>query len=119
MREKAVYFLIYFFLIGLICSTAQAEEALEDTGVKRYGVVHNIAEDRHIEKIGGAYEPEGIDKYNRRHFDRIHDEIADIKLAINENQEILIRILQQMDQIKMTENQTSPSSEEEKNILVF
>ncbi|MBI4550376.1 MAG: hypothetical protein HY714_05575, partial [Candidatus Omnitrophica bacterium] len=43
-----------------------------DEGVKKFGTVHNIAEDRKIEKIGGLYEPEGLDKYMKRLFEGVN-----------------------------------------------
>lgn len=49
----------------------QAEEPVKgkDGGILKYGVLHDVAEDREFERIGGKYEPEGLDKYMKRHFD--------------------------------------------------
>lgn len=72
----------WFLIALLILSSARpvyltAVEAKEevDAGVVRYGVTHNIAEDRVVQKIGGIYEPEGLDKYMKRKFDEIHAKI--------------------------------------------
>ncbi|MCM8774743.1 MAG: hypothetical protein NC930_00065 [Candidatus Omnitrophica bacterium] len=53
-------------------------QAQEDTGVKKHGVVYNIAEDRELEKIGGIYEPEGLDKYVKRKFDMVLQKMDDL-----------------------------------------
>jgi len=77
------------FLTLVFCMTALyalsplvlAEE--KDRGVTRYGVTYNIAEDREIEKIGGVYEPEGLDKYMKRKFDELSSNLQrlDARLA--------------------------------------
>lgn len=66
----------------------------EDGGQKKYGVIHNIAEDRQVERVGGIYEPEGIDKYMKRRFDDLAAQInrLDSRMAQMETQ--IARILQ-------------------------
>lgn len=49
--------------------------AADSEGVKKYGVVHNIAEDRRVEKVGGLYEPEGLDIYMKRHLDTLEAQV--------------------------------------------
>lgn len=72
----------------------EGEEDVESTGVKKYGFVHNIAEDRKLVKVGGVYEPEGLDLYLKRLFDglsarllRLEDKIdrLDKRLAAAES----------------------------------
>ncbi len=72
------------FGIVLVSCSAWAEEA----GQKKYGVVQNIAEDRVVERVGGIYEPEGIDKYMKRRFDMLADQLnkMDSRLANIESQ---------------------------------
>lgn len=53
---------------------ADADEN-KNSGVSRYGVTHNIAQDRKVEKVGGIYEPEGLDKYMKRKFDDLEAKI--------------------------------------------
>lgn len=48
---------------------AQEAEDEETAGVTSHGVVHNIAEDRKVIRVGGRYEPEGLDFYIKRKFD--------------------------------------------------
>jgi len=49
---------------------------------KRYGVIYNIAEDRKVEKVGGIYEPEGIDKYMKRRFDVFDSKLDEINTKL-------------------------------------
>jgi len=63
---------------GLILITAKGSEAQEG-GQKKYGVIHNIADDRLVERVGGIYEPEGIDKYMKRKFDEVSAQIAGLE----------------------------------------
>jgi hypothetical protein len=57
---------------------AEGEEGSRE-GVKKYGLVHNIAEDRRVEKVGGLYEPEGLDLYMKRHMDVLEEQIKGLK----------------------------------------
>jgi len=60
---------------------ADDESARE--GVKKYGIVHNIAEDRRVEKVGGLYEPEGLDIYVKRHLDSLAAEIKGLESRLD------------------------------------
>lgn len=64
---------------GLLCAE---EEAVP--GVKKYGVVHNIAEDRRVEKVGGLYEPEGLDIYIKRHLDAFGAKIEALESKLDD-----------------------------------
>jgi len=67
---RSVFFVLSFVLLWVSAGLyGQEGEEKEDKGIEHYGFVHNIAEDRQVEKIGGIYEPEGLDKYVKRHFD--------------------------------------------------
>jgi len=83
MKLRARCFLSWLLLIShaLLASSvaAAAEEAAEDEiGVRKYGVVHNIADDRKVEKIGGIYEVEGIDKYLKRRLDQVDERLLQL-----------------------------------------
>lgn len=52
-----------------------ADSGSDGEGVKKHGVVHNIAEDRRVEKVGGLYEPEGLDIYMKRHLDTLESQV--------------------------------------------
>ena len=73
---------IIFILIGVLV-TANAFSAEEkDNGVRVNGIAFNIAKDRKIEKIGGLYEPEGIDKYVERRMNQVSEEISKLDAKI-------------------------------------
>lgn len=83
----------YGVFAAVLLSSIEASYA-EDGGQKKYGVIHNIAEDRQVERVGGIYEPEGIDKYMKRRFDDLAAQInrLDSRMAQMETQ--ITRILQ-------------------------
>lgn len=56
-------------------SGADSDEDKEQ-GIKKYGVVFDMAEDRKINKVGGIYEPEQLDKYMKRRFDSADTQLA-------------------------------------------
>lgn len=58
---------------------AAAGVSAQSNGVKKHGVVYNIAEDRQVEKVGGIYEPEGLDKYMQRRFDALESRMSQIE----------------------------------------
>lgn len=92
----------------LISFQVSAQEG--DGGQKKYGVVHNIAEDRLVERVGGLYEPEGIDKYMKRRFDDLAAQInrLDSRMAQMETQ--IARILQIAEAAVTEEGASSVSS---------
>jgi hypothetical protein len=77
--------LVVLLIVVALCSVGKNQVMAEDTikGVKAHGVIHNIAEDRRIEKIGGLYEPEGVDKYMKRHFDKINERIRSLEQQLD------------------------------------
>lgn len=98
-RMLAAYFIFALqvqLALYLIPSTYAEEIIDEDTGVRRYGVVHNIAEDRKVEKIGGTYEPEGLDKYLKRRLDEVNSKIDKLSQGVQvANQKIDLLTAQQ------------------------
>jgi len=58
-------------------------QAIDESGVKLKGVVHNIAEDRLVERVGGRYEPEGLDKYMQRKFERLTAELESVSVKVD------------------------------------
>ena len=70
------------FLIGLTCLIIPVFLNAQDEssgGVKKDGVIHNIAEDREVIKAGGINEPEGLDKYMKRHFDQLEAKVSSME----------------------------------------
>lgn len=57
------------FFLCIVLPDAQCED--ERQGVVAGGVVHNIASDRKVEKIGGILQPEPLDSYLKRLFDNL------------------------------------------------
>lgn len=74
MRIPKIFAAIAVMLCGFAAGSVWADEN-DNSGVVRYGVTHNIAEDRKVEKVGGIYEPEGLDKYMKRKFDDLEAKI--------------------------------------------
>jgi hypothetical protein len=79
--KKLTFTAGFLLLLTGIYGSASAQEET-DKGVKKFGTVHNIADDRRIEKIGGLYEPEGLDKYMKRLFDGLQARIAGIETQV-------------------------------------
>lgn len=74
---------------GLLIAASLVLAEEEGAGVKRHGVIHNIADDRKVERVGGIYEPESLDKYMRRKFDevfskldRMEGQLTDLQTAV-------------------------------------
>lgn len=68
---------------------AEEEPAKSDTagetdqGITKHGFVHNIAPDRRVEKVGGIYEPESLDKYIQRHMENLSKQVSDLDAKIS------------------------------------
>ena len=73
-------------LFGAYGTAEEETESTEsgDSGVKVKGFVYNIAPDREVKKIGGIYEPEGLDLYLKRHLDRLTSEIGQLQEDVGE-----------------------------------
>ncbi len=75
-------FLFIFISVATILLNAQDDEP--EAGVKSHGVIQNISEDRQIERIGGIYQPEGLDKYMKRKFDALNEKIAELEAKVDQ-----------------------------------
>ena len=63
------------------------------SGVKKYGIVHDVADDREFEKVGGIYQAEGLDKYVKKHFDDLSARLTEIDNKITAMQKKLDDVL--------------------------
>lgn len=90
-----------FFAGGLMISSGLFAQ---EGGQKKYGVIHNIAEDRQVERVGGIYEPEGLDKYMKRRFDDIVTrlEALDSRLGAIEAELVSLREMMEQEQKEST-----------------
>lgn len=68
----------------------------DSDSVKVNGVTFNIAKDRKIEKVGGIYEPEGIDKYVDRRVSELSDRLQQMEAKMNETNQKLDKITMQL-----------------------
>jgi len=78
---------VLFWIGGFLPDSLSADE--ESHGVLASGVVHNIAPDRKVEKIGGIMQPEPLDFYLKRLFedlskkmDRMDERLQTIEAAV-------------------------------------
>lgn len=75
--------LFFVVLLAAIPVLTNAQDEDESQGVKRYGVVHNIAPDRQVVNVGGIYEPEGLDIYLKRQLDRVDSRLGSIESKLS------------------------------------
>ena len=66
-----------------LCFSAN-ETKTKDEGVTSHGVVFNIAKDRKVEKVGGLYEPEGLDKYVDRKVSELSERMARFEAQLDQ-----------------------------------
>ena len=89
MRNKTIATALIFLAVGVLLASAvraqddEDEEETQTTGVKKYGFVHNIAQDRKLVKVGGLYEPEGLDLYLKRLFDGLASKMERLEAKID------------------------------------
>ncbi len=109
---KALFWGVFAAVFFSLTTASQAE----DGGQKKYGVIHNIAEDRQVERVGGIYEPEGIDKYMKRRFDDLAAQInrLDSRMAQMESQ--IARILQ-IAEAAVSEDDTQAETSEPRSMV--
>lgn len=95
---KSLYRNLFFLFVCSFAFNAfsQADESNQDQGVKRNGVVFNISPDRRIEKVGGIYEPEGLDKYVDRRMREISERIDSLDAQIKSTNAKLDQILTEL-----------------------
>lgn len=98
-----------FFMTGI---AAAADVSSEDQGVKKLGVVWNIAEDRRIENDGGLYQPEGLDKYMRRLVNELSERIDQLVRQNQVLEEKIDKLLQQNDALEKKISQLPSRSPE-------
>ncbi len=84
--------LSFFFLFAAIPLIA-GEKSSTDPEEAKLGVVFNMANDRKIEKTGGIYEPEGLDKYFSRRMDKMSEQIAGLEKQIGGMKGLLEEVL--------------------------
>ncbi len=84
MKIRPYYAAVLLCFTGIAPHASVADDARQEKGVKVNGVVFNIAKDRKIEKIGGVYNPEGIDKYVDRRFVEMTERLQKIELQLDE-----------------------------------
>lgn len=84
-----------------------AEDADQETGVRHHGVVFNISKDRRIEKVGGIYEPEGLDKYVDRRMGEINARIDSLEAQVKETNSKIDQILKQLSDSARSSSKTS------------
>lgn len=70
----------------------------ESGGQKHNGVIYNIADDRQVEKVGGIYEPEGLDKYMKRRFDTMDAKLNDIQGQLEKMAEQMMVLLKKIEE---------------------
>jgi len=84
-----------FSVLVPVCSAAEDGE----TGVKKYGVVHDIAEDRQINRVGGIYEPEGLDRYLKRKFDALFEKIGGMESRLQKMETGISEVQQSLERL--------------------
>lgn len=105
MKTKLTHWFCLALLITCFAVPLYAAEDEEGKvgGVKAFGVIYNMAEDRTVERVGGKYEPEGLDKYMKRKIEAVQ---ADIKV-VNDK---ITAMQKQMAEIKALVQNTQGSS---------
>jgi hypothetical protein len=75
------------FLVFLSLPASMCKADMEGQGVTINGVIFDVAEDRKTETIGGLTQPEGLDKYMKRHFDTLEQKIGALSTKISDLQQ--------------------------------
>ncbi len=107
IRKFRLLFFGSMFVLCFLASGYGQEES--ETGVRHNGVVFNIAKDRRVEKVGGIYEPEGLDKY----VDRRMSEISEKMQKLEGQVELLLKKLDEMNE-KITRREPSADPSQKK-----
>ncbi len=95
--------IVALFLTG----TLYAADSDQEQGVRHHGVVFNISKDRRIEKVGGIYEPEGLDKYVDRRMGEINARIDSLEAQVKETNSKIDQILKQLSDSARSSSKTS------------
>ncbi len=90
-----------------------------DEGVKKFGVVFDIAKDRKVENVGGLYQPEGLDKYIKRLTDDLTVKMSALEEANKRNEQKLDEVLALLKDQKAEKNsaQKNPPAAKVRNIF--
>lgn len=85
MKNRAIFWMLILCLVlsSMMSGNALAEDESSE-GVTKFGVTHNVAPDREIVKVGGRYEPEGIDFYLKRKFDATDTRMVELINKLDE-----------------------------------
>ena len=83
----------------VIGSFAVHAQEKKEGKVEKFGVIHNIADDREVINVGGIYEPEGLDIYLKRKFDDLLTRIKSLEDKTNELSQQLSKQMKQMQEI--------------------
>ncbi len=95
MKFSTVFYGVFIFFVGSAGAFA-ADNADQENGVKVNGVVFNISKDRKIEKVGGVYNPEGLDKYVDRKVTEMTERLQKIEAQIDESNKKLDKLTEQI-----------------------
>lgn len=102
-EPRILYVLMAFSLTAIFLIFLNAHPVLsadEPTGgVKKGGVIFNIAADRKVEKIGGVVQPEPLDQYLGRLFAALSEQIQEVDTKV-------VRIQAELDEIKKAAKET-------------
>lgn len=82
-RIRFTQIFMFSFLVLAACP-GMAVSAEEEKGVLAGGVVHNIASDRKVEKIGGILQPEPLDLYLKRLFQELSAQMTRIEKRLED-----------------------------------
>ncbi|MBI3306469.1 MAG: hypothetical protein HYZ84_01495 [Candidatus Omnitrophica bacterium] len=83
LHKKLLYGVLVILCLFLSGTAYAVDDDDAESGVVRHGVTHNIAADRKVEKVGGIYEPEGLDKYLKRKFDELGEKIDKLSQKVD------------------------------------
>ena len=114
MKFSSTVYLSLLFWVGSTAAFA-ADNADQEQGVKVNGVVFNISKDRKIEKIGGVYNPEGLDKYVDRRLNEMNERLQTIETHIAESNTKLDKLAEQLSAAAAKDSVPPSSSDKPKS----
>jgi hypothetical protein len=100
--DKVKYLLVFCWGIVMCLNWNLSSLGAQESGQKKYGVIFNIAEDRKVEKVGGIYEPEGLDKYVRRRFDAVDERLDSLEKMITDLKSELLKAIEESKKKEMS-----------------
>lgn len=88
---------LFYFLICAAAGTGTVFGADEQKDqVKVNGIIFNVAKDRRVEKVGGIYEPEGLDKYVDRRVGELSGRLERMESQLDETNRKLDALTSQL-----------------------